>query len=70
MSGKYDDIVYLPRPVSKTRVRMAMIDRGAQFAPFAALPGFDAEIKRRTQEELFYDEDLQQACAGRDPGDD
>ncbi len=70
MSGKYDDIIHLPRPVSKTRARMAMIDRGAQFSAFAALPGFDEEIKRRTREELLYDKDLQQAGAGQDPGDD
>ncbi len=69
MSGKYDDIIHLPRPVSKTRPRMSMVDRGAQFSAFAALPGFDAEIKRRTEEEKRYDEDLQQAGAGQDPGD-
>ncbi len=57
MSGKYDDIIHLSRPVS-TRAKMSRMDRGAQFAPFAALPGFDAELKKREQEEAEYDEDL------------
>ena len=42
--GKYDDIVNLPRPVSEKRARMSMLDRGAQFSPFAALVGYDAAI--------------------------
>ncbi len=50
MKGKYDDIIHLPRPVSKTRPRMDLVTRGAQFSPFAALPGFDEEIKRKTEE--------------------
>ncbi len=50
MKGKYDDIIDLPHHVSKTRPRMDMISRGAQFSPFAALPGFDEEIKKRTEE--------------------
>ena len=41
---KYDDIIHLPRPVSEKRARMSMIDRGAQFSPFAALVGYDAAI--------------------------
>ncbi len=69
MSGKYDDIIHLSRPVSKTRPRMSMVDRGAQFSPFAALPGFDTEIKRRTEQEKAYDEEIQQAGARQDPGD-
>ncbi len=42
--GKYDDIIHLPRPVSEKRARMSMLDRGAQFSPFAALVGYDAAI--------------------------
>lgn len=41
---KYDDILHLSRPVSPNRARMSMIDRGAQFSPFAALVGYDAAI--------------------------
>lgn len=45
MSGPYDDILYLPHHVSPTRKRMSMVDRGAQFSPFAALTGYDAAIQ-------------------------
>ncbi len=57
MSGNYDDIIDLPRPQSR-RAKMSRIDRGAQFSAFAALPGFDAELKKRTQEEKDYEKDL------------
>lgn len=45
MRGQYDDIINLPHHVSATRLQMAMIDRAAQFSPFAALTGYDAAIK-------------------------
>lgn len=48
---QYNDIINLPHHVSATRPRMSMIDRAAQFSPFAALTGYDAAIKsldRRT----------------------
>lgn len=41
----YDDIINLPHHVSKTRPQMSMLDRAAQFSPFAALTGYDAAIK-------------------------
>lgn len=40
----YDDIINLPHPVSKKHPKMSMIQRAAQFAPFAALTGYDAAI--------------------------
>ena len=48
----------LPHHVSKTRPQMPMSDRAAQFAPFAALTGYDAEIKetgRLTDERIELD---------------
>ena len=42
---QYDDIINLPHHVSSTRPQMSMIDRAAQFSPFAALTGYDAAIK-------------------------
>lgn len=60
MSGKYDDIIDLPHHVSATRPQMSMIDRAAQFSPFAALTGYDAAIKetgRLTDEKIEIDED-------------
>lgn len=40
----YDDIIDLPRPVSKKHPPMPIADRAAQFSPFAALTGFGAAI--------------------------
>lgn len=45
MSSKYDEIMGLPHHVSKTRSQMPMSDRAAQFAPFAALTGYDDAVK-------------------------
>ena len=42
---KYDDIIHLPHPVSKKHPQMPMIDRAAQFSPFAALTGHTDAIK-------------------------
>ena len=56
---KYDDIINLPHHTSPTRPRMAMIDRAAQFSPFAALTGYDAAVKetaRLTEDRVELDE--------------
>ena len=42
---KYDDIIHLPRHVSTKRAPMSMVDRAAQFSPFAALTGYDGVIR-------------------------
>ena len=42
--GKYDDIINLPHHVSKTHPRMKPEARAAQFAPFAALTGYEEAI--------------------------
>lgn len=44
MNRNYDDILALPHPVSNTHPPMPLIDRAAQFSPFAALTGFDAAV--------------------------
>lgn len=41
----YDDIINLPHHQSKNHPHMSMHDRAAQFAPFAALTGYDDAIK-------------------------
>lgn len=41
----YSDIINLPHHVSKNRSQMSMRDRAAQFAPFAALTGYDDAVK-------------------------
>lgn len=56
---KYDDIINLPHHISKTHPQMPLLDRAAQFAPFAALTGHDAAIKetaRLTDERQDLDE--------------
>ncbi|MDR1542542.1 MAG: hypothetical protein LBU32_32115 [Clostridiales bacterium] len=45
MKNPYDDIINLPHHVSKTRPQMSRANRAAQFAPFAALTGYDAAVK-------------------------
>lgn len=64
MTKKYDDIINLPRHVSKTRPQMPIIDRAAQFSPFAALTGHDAAVKetaRLTEERVELDEYMKEA---------
>lgn len=41
---KYKDIIDLPHKQSSKRPRMSLSDRAAQFAPFAALTGYDDAI--------------------------
>ena len=60
MSGKYDDIINLERPVSKRHPPMPLANRAAQFAPFAALTGYEAvidEAARLTDRQIELDED-------------
>lgn len=38
---KYGDIIYLPYYGSRRKKRMSLYDRAAQFAPFAALSGYE-----------------------------
>ena len=64
MSENYDDIIDLPHHVSATRPQMSMMDRAAQFSPFAALTGYDDAIKetgRLTDEKIEMDEDRKAA---------
>ena len=42
--GNYDDIINLPHHVSKRHPQMSMWNRAAQFAPFAALVGYDEMV--------------------------
>lgn len=61
---QYDDIINLPHYVSPTRPRMSMIDRAAQFSPFAALTGYDAAIRetgRLTDQRIELSEDSRAA---------
>ena len=44
-NNSYDDIINLPRHVSKNRKQMLISDRAAQFAPFSALTGYHESIE-------------------------
>ena len=52
----YDDIINLPHHVSKRHPQMSMWNRAAQFAPFAALTGFDAAISETAKKVEKSDE--------------
>lgn len=65
---KYDDMLYLPHPTSPTRPRMSIIDRAAQFSPFAALTGYDDAVKetaRLTERKIELDEYEKMALDGQ-----
>lgn len=47
MNEKYKDIIDMPHHVSTKRAHMPLQDRAAQFAPFAALTGYDRTIDER-----------------------
>ncbi len=56
----YSDIIDHPHYQSKIRPHMSLNDRAAQFSPFAALVGYDSEVKeagRITDRQVFLDED-------------
>lgn len=42
--SQYDEIIDLPHHVSKKHIPMSNVERAAQFAPFAALSGFELEV--------------------------
>lgn len=57
--NRYEDIIDLPHYQSKTRKHMPLHDRAAQFAPFAALNGYEDAIEetgRITEERITLDE--------------
>ena len=44
MNSNYDDIINMERPVSKKHPPMPLANRAAQFAPFAALAGYEEMV--------------------------
>ena len=44
MTTPYDDIIHLPHHVSRNHPQMPLRERAAQFAPFAALTGYEAAV--------------------------
>lgn len=61
--NNYDDIINLPHHVSTRHQQMPISDRAAQFAPFAALTGYDDAVKetaRLTTKRIDIDDGLKQ----------
>ena len=55
MNTPYDDIIGLEHPTSKRHPRMPRLDRAAQFAPFAALKGYEEVVEEnREKNEAGY----------------
>ena len=50
--GNYDDIIDFPHHVSSRHPQMSMWNRAAQFAPFAAMSGYDEAIKKSDKENI------------------
>ncbi|MBQ6868352.1 MAG: hypothetical protein IJO16_06770 [Clostridia bacterium] len=60
-TDKYDDIINMPHQKSVKHPQMSMINRAAQFSPFAALTGHGEAIKetaRLTDERIELDESV------------
>ena len=49
-NNKYEDIINLPHHVSTKHPQMSIEQRAAQFAPFAALVGFEEIVKIVSEE--------------------
>lgn len=63
MKDNYRELLHLPHHRSQTHAPMPRRDRAAQFAPFAALTGFDAQLReteRQTQSQAEPNEDALQ----------
>lgn len=56
--SKYENMLYLKRPVSRNHPPMDLKDRAAQFSPFAALTGYGDAVKeteRQTEQRRELD---------------
>ena len=62
--NRYDDIINLPHHVSSKRPQMSLLNRAAQFSPFAALTGYEDQITsaghRRCNRILLSEEEKEQ----------
>jgi hypothetical protein len=64
MGGRYADIIGLSHHVSDHHPQMSLMQRAAQFSPFAALTGYDEAIEetaRLTDRRILLDEDARAA---------
>ena len=61
--GKYDDMLYLSRPVSRRHEPMPRAERAKQFMPFAALKGYDDAI---SEKQIIYEPRMELGNEQRD----
>ncbi len=63
----YQDMIHLPHHQSKTRKRMSISDRAAQFAPFSALTGHEAAIREtgRLTDSFLENDEYEQELLNR-----
>ena len=63
LDHKYDDIIEMEHHISKKHPQMSLYARSAQFAPFAALTGYEEAVKetgRETSSKIELDEEMKQ----------
>lgn len=61
MNDNYEDIINLPHHVSKRHRQMPLVERAAQFAPFAALEGHAAAVSSTAQRVRLQVEEQEKA---------
>lgn len=62
-SRRYDDIINRSHHISETHPQMSIMNRAAQFSPFAALVGYEdalEEISRHTDAKMALEEDAKE----------
>lgn len=65
---QYDDIINLPHHISKKHPQMSLYARSAQFAPFAALTGYEEAVKetaRETNGRIDIEDELKSILDGK-----
>ena len=65
---KYSDIIDLPHHVSTKHPHLSREQKAAQFAPFAALTGFDDDVKetaRLTDRRIDIDDGLKEILSNK-----
>ncbi len=65
--NNYDDIINLERPISK-HPHLSLESRASQFAPFAALVGYDSEVKetaRLTDKKAVLDDSQKEIISNK-----
>lgn len=66
--SKYEDIINLPHHISKKHPQMSIEMRSAQFAPFAALTGYEAAVKetgRLTNKRIELNEEQEEILSNK-----